>query len=271
MTAKSTDVKRPQRALPARASGFGRRGAEGSRADRGRRGDAKGPLDADDARRERTPSAAASADEKSACRSSRSSSPTDTRSKPGRDPGRRQLRVGHLALRGGRRVDDHRVDAAERGGQLGQGHRVDDGPAGLAAARRPRRRASRRTRPGGTGGPRRRAADGWGDRDRGRAARPPDARARPPSAAAVRAWRSARTARVRMPRRTRNASNGPSVAPVSIWTFSTRRMSAARPATTPAMTSLWPARNLVADSTTRSAPSSSGRQTYGEANVLSTM
>ena len=37
------------------------------------------------------------------------------------------------------------------------------------------------------------------------------------------------------------------------------------------MTSLCPPRNLVADSTTRSAPSSSGRQTYGEANVLSTM
>ena len=50
-----------------------------------------------------------------------------------------------------------------------------------------------------------------------------------------------------------------------------RRMRSARPATTPAMTSLWPARNFVADSTTRSAPSSSGRHTYGEANVLSTM
>ena len=37
------------------------------------------------------------------------------------------------------------------------------------------------------------------------------------------------------------------------------------------MTSLCPDRNFVADSTTRSAPSSSGRQTYGEANVLSTM
>ena len=36
------------------------------------------------------------------------------------------------------------------------------------------------------------------------------------------------------------------------------------------MTSLCPPRNFVADSTTRSAPSSSGRQTYGEANVLST-
>ena len=35
------------------------------------------------------------------------------------------------------------------------------------------------------------------------------------------------------------------------------------PATTPAIRSLWPPRNLVADSTTRSAPSSSGRQTYG--------
>ena len=61
------------------------------------------------------------------------------------------------------------------------------------------------------------------------------------------------------------------VAPVSIWTFWTCCMRSARPATTPAMTSLWPDRNLVADSTTRSAPSSSGRQMYGEANVLSTM
>ena len=49
-----------------------------------------------------------------------------------------------------------------------------------------------------------------------------------------------------------------------------RRSGRAGPATTPAMTSLWPPRNLVADSTTRSAPRSSGRQTYGEANVLST-
>ena len=54
-------------------------------------------------------------------------------------------------------------------------------------------------------------------------ARRPDAPARrrvPP-----RSGRGAptRTARVRIPRRTRKASNGPIVAPVSIWTFSTRR------------------------------------------------
>ena len=49
-----------------------------------------------------------------------------------------------------------------------------------------------------------------------------------------------------------------------------RRSARSDPATTPAMTSLWPPRNFVADSTTRSAPSSSGRQTYGEAKVLST-
>ena len=117
---------------------------------------------------------------------------------------------------------------------------------------------------------RRRAGDGSGDPGRGRRARHPDARASAASAAAVAAWRSTRTARVRIPRRTRNASSGPSVAPVSIWTRSTSAISSGDPATTPAMTSLWPPRNFVADSTTRSAPSSSGRQTYGEANVLST-
>ena len=37
------------------------------------------------------------------------------------------------------------------------------------------------------------------------------------------------------------------------------------------MASLWPERYLVADSITRSAPCSSGRQTIGEANVLSTV
>ena len=42
------------------------------------------------------------------------------------------------------------------------------------------------------------------------------------------------------------------------------------PTTTPASTSEWPDRYLVADSTTRSAPSASGRQSAGEANVLST-
>ncbi len=52
----------------------------------------------------------------------------------GRDPGGQQLGLGRLAMRGRRRVDDHRVDAPERGGQLGQAEGVDDRPAGLAAA-----------------------------------------------------------------------------------------------------------------------------------------
>ena len=43
------------------------------------------------------------------------------------------------------------------------------------------------------------------------------------------------------------------------------------PATTPAITSWWPPRYFVADSQTRSAPSSSGRQSTGDAKVLSTI
>ena len=39
-----------------------------------------------------------------------------------------------LAVRRRRRVDDHRVDAAERGGQLGEAQRVDDRATGRPAA-----------------------------------------------------------------------------------------------------------------------------------------
>ena len=53
---------------------------------------------------------------------------------------------------------------------------------------------------------------------------------------------------------------GASVAPVSIWTWRTACTSSVDPATVPASTSEWPERYLVADSTARSAPSSSGRQ-----------
>ena len=58
---------------------------------------------------------------------------------------------------------------------------------------------------------------------------------------------------------------------MSIWSARTRAIRARSPTSTPAMTSEWPDRYFVADSATRSAPSSSGRQRYGEANVLSTM
>ena len=96
----------------------------------------------------------------------------------------------------------------------------------------------------GTGGRRHRAADGWGGRDRGRGARRPDARARP--RVPRRSWHGARRGRrgSGCPRSTRNASNGPIVAPVSIWTSSTLRIRSTRPATTPAMTSLCPDEEL---------------------------
>ena len=58
--------------------------------------------------------------------------------------------------------------------------------------------------------------------------------------------------------------------PVSMLTRRTASMRSRRPATTPAMTSEWPLSHFVADSTTRSAPSASGWQRYGEAKVLST-
>ena len=98
----------------------------------------------------------------------------------GRDARLEQLRLGELALRGRRRMDDHRVDAAQGRGELRQAEVVDDRPAGLAAAGdlegehpagRPRPELALR-RP--------HAGDGSGDRGRGRCARRPDARARPP-------------------------------------------------------------------------------------------
>ncbi len=88
--------------------------------------------------------------------------------------------------------------------------------------------------------------------------------------AAVAAWRSRRRASVGIPRRTRKAENGARVAPVSTWSARTAAIRSALPTTIPARTSEWPERYLVADSTTRSAPSSSGRQRTGEAKVLST-
>ena len=79
-----------------------------------------------------------------------------------------------------------------------------------------------------------------------------------------------RTCSVSMPRSTRKALNGAAMPPVSISTARISLTSSRRPATAPAITSECPPIHLVHDSTTRSAPSSSGRQRYGEAKVLST-
>src|SRR6185369_3186503 len=53
----------------------------------------------------------------------------------GRDSRLDELRLGQLALRRRRRVDDHRVDAAERRRELGEPQPVDHGPPGVATAR----------------------------------------------------------------------------------------------------------------------------------------
>ena len=57
--------------------------------------------------------------------------------------------------------------------------------------------------------------------------------------------------------------------PRSITTFGTIETSPAFPHTTPARTSLWPARYFVALCTTRSIPNDAGRQFTGVANVAS--
>ena len=233
-TAKSTDVNRRHRPRPTRASGFGRRAVAG--AVRTAAGVAtRRTLDADGEALDRggRARAATRAAAKSSCRSSRSSSPTETRSRPGRDPGGGELRVGHLALRRRRRVDDHRVDAAERGGQLGQGQRIDDRPAGRRGRRRPRRPASRRRRPAGTGAT---ATSCWGWLGR------PGIE---DALHAVLTFEPGRQCRGRPgvaldadgqgqdPAQDEERIERPEVAPVSIWTFSTCRISSARPATTP--------------------------------------
>ncbi len=75
-----------------------------------------------------------------------------------------------------------------------------------------------------------------------------------------------------MPRCSSHASNGPSVAPALRRQDRIRSQNGSRRAvsTAPASTSLWPLRYLVAECTTRSAPSSSGRVSTGVATVLST-
>src|SRR5258705_9407596 len=54
--------------------------------------------------------------------------------KAGRDPPLDELRLRQLAPRGRRRVDHHRVDAAEGRRELGDSERVDERPAGIATA-----------------------------------------------------------------------------------------------------------------------------------------
>ena len=66
-------------------------------------------------------------------------------------------------------------------------------------------------------------------------------------------------------------SNGDGTAPVAFWMWRTGSKSAAsRASTAPWIRSEWPARYLVTECTTKSAPSSKGRWLTGVANVLST-
>lgn len=80
-----------------------------------------------------------------------------------------------------------------------------------------------------------------------------------------------RIASVLSPRRTRNASNGPRIAPALFCTVCRRSPRTSLAATTtPPMPSERPLRYLVVECTTRSAPSSSGRCSTGVRKVLST-
>ena len=80
-----------------------------------------------------------------------------------------------------------------------------------------------------------------------------------------------RTESVFSPRRTSQESNGPGTAPSEFWR---KRSCSASPssdvAAKPPTRSEWPPRYLVVECTTRSAPSSSGRCSAGDAKVLST-
>ena len=76
-----------------------------------------------------------------------------------------------------------------------------------------------------------------------------------------------------MPRISRQASNGPRMAPCALRIAAMRApegVRRARPARAPAMTSEWPFRYLVAECMTMSAPSASGRVRTGVAAVEST-
>ena len=86
----------------------------------------------------------------------------------------------------------------------------------------------------------------------------------------VATWRGTRTCSVRSPRSSSHAASGASTPPIVRRVQTSRsRSSASRVVTTPASTSEWPARYLVALCQARSAPRSSGRCRSGVANVLS--
>ena len=92
-----------------------------------------------------------------------------------------------------------------------------------------------------------------------------------PSTSAFADARSMRSASVRRPRMTRKQSNGLGTAPAAFWWNRSRSASSSeRVAMRPPTTSECPPRYFVAECSTRSAPSSSGRWRYGVANVLST-
>ena len=84
-------------------------------------------------------------------------------------------------------------------------------------------------------------------------------------------WRSIRIGSVLVPRSTSHASIGPMIAPSAFCTNLSHSMWSSRTAiTAPPTLSECPFRNFVVLCTTRSAPKSIGRCTYGLANVLST-
>ena len=149
--------------------------------------------------------------------------------------------------------------------------RVDDRPAGVAAAR-----DLEREHPAGDARPELARGDGVlgmaGEtrvEDAAHAVLTLEPARRVPRRSA--AWRSTRTARVRMPRRTRNASNGPRVAPVSIWTRSTAAIEARRAGDDAGDQVAVAAEELRRrlDDEVGARARAAGRRT-GEANVLST-
>jgi len=82
-------------------------------------------------------------------------------------------------------------------------------------------------------------------------------------------WRVMRTPSVLSPRPRAYAACGSSTAPSTFRIAITRSTSGADPAITPAVTSLWPFRYLVALCITRSTPSAIGCWLTGDAKVLS--
>ena len=90
-------------------------------------------------------------------------------------------------------------------------------------------------------------------------------------ASALSQCRSMRSASVRTPRSTSQASKGPGIAPIEFWCAPRRAaMPASLVSAAPPTTSLCPPRYLVVECTTTSAPSASGCWRYGVAKVLST-